>query len=59
MWMPAILTVRRPAEGYTSRMVLDAAWLGPFVGPDLFEAQALPAARNTLERLATSAAARS
>jgi hypothetical protein len=54
MWMPSTLTVRRPAEGYTSRVVLDAARIGPLVEPDLFEPDALPAARDALRELSKS-----
>jgi hypothetical protein len=52
--MPEAVTVRRPVEGYTSRMELDAARVGRVVAPGLLEPAALLAARDALHELAGS-----
>jgi hypothetical protein len=49
--MPEAVTVRRPVEGYTSRMELDAVRVGRLVEPGLFEPAALLAARDALHEL--------
>jgi hypothetical protein len=52
--MPEALTVRRPVEGYSSRIELEAARVGRLVEAGLFAPAALPAAREALQVLATS-----
>jgi hypothetical protein len=52
--MPAVLSVCRPAEGYSSRMELRAARIGQLVGSHLFEPAALPAAHDALQELSAS-----
>jgi hypothetical protein len=50
--LPEAVTVRRPVEGYTSRLELDAAQIGRLLEPSLFDPAALLAAREALHDLA-------
>lgn len=50
--MPTVVTVHRPAEGYTSSLQLEGARVGPYLGAELFEAERIGSAYTYLADVA-------
>ncbi len=54
VWMPTVITVHVPGEGYTSRMKLLAGRVGRLVDTSLFEPTMLAAAADALQELSAT-----